>query len=289
MKLLRIGERFYRVPDSKESRMIDVYKVISIANDIDSFKVIHINNETNKAKFEFVPRNIIEQSNIKIAPYHYKFKVQFVELQDGSNDIFLSLFDNDTISIPIYQTSVLRGITKKYPLYILATMTSTFDEYKKLVQDINSDIKYINYEYSFIGYLGDNIDDILSMISLDQKALNGIYNLLVENSSAEVLGTKSEAIKNFLEEYCKFSDCFRRLFGIHKVLFKLTGKSELNPGDRFVVESIIKDTMVDYIIIQYYIDIDIDRIMNDFTFLEDADGKLFILNYHGKRSLPGIV
>lgn len=288
MKLLRIGERFYRVPERMESRMIDVYKVIS-NSDADNFKVIHINNETGKAKFEFVPRDIIDQDNIKIAPYHYKVKIQFVQLVDGTDDIIISLFDNGTLSIPIYQTSVVRGITKKFPLYILATMTSTYEDYNKLLQELNNDIKYINYEYSFIGYIDDNIDNILSMIALDQKSINGIYDLLIKYSSEEVLGTKTEAIKNFLEEYCRFSDCFRRLFGIHKIPFKLTGKTELSAGDRFIIEAMIGDNLIDYIILQYYIDINIDRIQNNFTFIEDNDGKLFILNYHGNSSLEGIV
>lgn len=288
MHLPNLGERFYRVPDSLESRMIDVYKIISIS-DADSFKVIHTNNETNTAKFELVPRTILEQENMKLAPWHYKIKIQFVQLVDGNNDIVISLFDNGVLSIPIYQTSVLRGITKKFPLYILATMTSKYEKYREVLDSLNNDILYINYEYSFVGYIDDSLDNILSMISLDQKTLNGIYDLLIKTSPNELLGTKTEVIKNFLEEYCKFSDCFGRLFGIHKMPFKLTGKSELNAGDRFIVEALVQDTLIDYIIVQYYIDIDIDRIKNNFTFLKDADGKLFILNYHGKESLPGIV
>ena len=34
-------------------------------------------------------------------------------------------------------------------------------------------------EYEFVGYIDDSIDNLISMISLNQKVYNGIYDLLV--------------------------------------------------------------------------------------------------------------
>lgn len=289
MKLLKLGQRFYREPDSFEERIKDIYKVLSL-KDMDTYKVLHIStHDPEKVSMEIVNRSIVDEGNIKIAPWHYKIKIQFVTLVDGTNDITLSLYDDAEASIPLYYTTVIRGITKTFPLYIVASMKETYEEYFELVKSLSGDIKYIDSEYEFVGYIDDSIDNLISMISLNQRVYSGIYDLLVANSSEELLGSKDEVIKNFLDEYCKYSDCFRRIFGIYKFPFTLTGKNELNAGDRFMVEAAIQDNMIDYIIVQYYLDINLDRIQNKFAFLEDADGKLFILNYHGKSELPGIV
>ena len=215
MKLLKLGQRFYREPDSFEERIKDIYKVLSL-KDMDTYKVLHIStHDPEKVSMEIVNRRIVDEDNIKIAPWHYKIKIQFVTLVDGTNDITVSLYDDAEASIPLYYTTVIRGITKTFPLYIVASMKETYEEYFELVKSLSGDIKYIDSEYEFVGYIDDSIDNLISMISLNQRVYNGIYDLLVANSSEELLGSKDEVIKNFLDEYCKYSDCFRRIFGIY--------------------------------------------------------------------------
>ena len=64
MHLPNLGERFYRVPDSLESRMIDVYKIISIS-DADSFKVIHTNNESTTSTTLYEGRTKFKNESLK--------------------------------------------------------------------------------------------------------------------------------------------------------------------------------------------------------------------------------
>ena len=230
MNLLKLGQRFYREPESFEERIKDIYKVLSL-RDMDTYKVLHIStHDPEKVTMEIIDRDLVKEDNIKLAPWHYKIKIQFVTLVDGTDDIAVSLYDDAEASIPLYYTTVIRGITKAFPLYIVASMKDTYEEYFELVKSLSDDIKYINYEYEFVGYIDDSIDNLISMISLNQQVYNDIYDLLVANSSEELLGSKDVVIKNFLDDYCKYSDCFRRIFGIYKFPFKLTGITELNAG-----------------------------------------------------------
>ena len=108
MKLLKLGQRFYREPEHFEERIKDIYKVLSL-KDMDTYKVLHIStHDPEKVSMEIVNRNIVNEDNIKIAPWHYKIKIQFVTLVDGTNDITLSLYDDAEASIPLYYTTVIR-------------------------------------------------------------------------------------------------------------------------------------------------------------------------------------
>lgn len=284
-ELYLIGQKFFKIPKQTEERINDVFRTINYFDN--RIKVIHTHNYNmpytkielfNTANFDL---------NYKIAPHHFIIKIQHALLKNGLEDFIITIFNKDCY-IPIYYTTLLRAVNEMFPIYISADMTEKYEDYEKMIKDLSLDVAKINKEFEIAGYFGDTLKNILSLFEQNNYIISAMSNLIKNNSNKEFYGTDLQVVEEILNNICKFSECYRKLFGIYKFPFSLTGKKELNAGDKFLIEAAIQDNLIDYILIQYYIDIELDKIKNKYLLMEDNDNKLFILNYHSMKELPGL-
>lgn len=278
---LNIGQKFFK--RDNDNNITDLYRVTS-KKSFDYYRVTTVLGE----KKDIIYRNELKEG-FEVPETHCKLFIELATLSDGSKDIVISIFTPfESFPYPYYIGRIGYNYTSSYSGWsICKYQFNNADEYRQSYDLMMNDIISKDYVYSIDLYLNDSEDVITSFIRLDQKISREFVNW------ADKLEFKYDNINKAISlilQRLEFLYWFHYCFKVFKVLFKVEpGKKNLPPGDLFALEAITKERFIDYIIVEYYHDINLSKVQGNFFFISDSEDRVFLVKYISSRDIPGVL
>lgn len=288
MGMLKLGQKIYKKEDE---RIVELYRILSTHNKEYYGVDCIIGDSTAK-----IMKRKVAEKEYTLANPHCKIFLEEITT-NGKPDIIFSMYNvEDAYEYPYFTSRLRYGEDKLFKILkksyickreILKATDGDIKRYKFMYDDLMDGIGSKQKSTSIDLYLNDTLDTVANMIALNTNVGRIIYEYLVDKVE-ENITSPVEAIRVFLDRI-KFMYYFHMNFNVMKVLFAVEDMKPLPPGDVFVLEAIVQEKFIDYVIVEYYHNINLDKIEGDHFFIVDKNNRTFVVKFYPASKLPGIV
>ena len=291
---LLLGAKYYRYDENDNIELIRVIKF----NDTEV--KVSINNEIKK-----MSRKELEEQYLKLNP-HAIVNFCIVKLRDGLDDVIVTvhkvsdLNSNEPTPYCVCRQNItdvfanqIQISNKMYVGCCMSLETCPPDIDYRIMVACNGMEKCINV----CAYMDDTLDTMLELVK-EKEFNNTLEALFVDHVNAVVRSTPSLAMMkdrimklDSYDGYCKtlrllleqnnFMYDFYRTFNIipidEEVVFDTEGKVADNIVD--IISDIYEVNISASLCVEYWYDIDLSTIQNEYVLIMDKNDKLYVISY----------
>ena len=291
---LLLGAKYYRYNDNDDIELIRIIKF----NDTEV--KISIGDETKKITIKE-----LEENYIRLNP-HAIINFCIVKLKDGLDDIIVTVhkMSDLTSNEPTPYCVCRQNITdifanqiqisnKMYVGCCMSLETCPPDIDYRIMIACNGMEKCINV----CAYMDDTLDNILSMINsksfnntLEALFIDHVNAVIRNNQSLSMMKERIMKLDSY-DGYCKtlrllleqnnFMYDFYRAFGIIPIDEVVTYNKEGSVSENIIdiISNIFEINIASTFCMDYWYDIELDEIKNDYTLIMDKNNNLYVIAY----------